>query len=109
MTDLKQMAALTALNNMMVKGWFDICTIDAIGKMLEINPRGKTYDLLHTLHCIHFDKMPKELRDGIPDLINECLGVAPVYQFTNLDAKVIDISQPAKKGLFQLSFGGNKQ
>lgn len=34
---------------------------------------GQAYQMLHALHCVHYDKMPPELRARIPELVNECL------------------------------------
>lgn len=81
MSDIKQLAALTALNDMMQKGYVCICTIDKIGEMLGINPKCESHQILRTLHCVHFDKMPTELRQQIPLLIKECLSMEPTYQF----------------------------
>lgn len=81
MSDLKALAAVAALNEMFCKGYLSICTIDTIGKMLGRNPKGEAYDILHSLHCVHFDRMPKDLRDSIPGLIRQCLDVEPIYQF----------------------------
>lgn len=33
-TDLRDIAAVTALNKMMDQGWFSICTIDNVGRLL---------------------------------------------------------------------------
>lgn len=52
MASLKELAAMTALNEMMRKGHFSICTIDTVSKMLDVDPRGEAYDLLRTLHCM---------------------------------------------------------
>lgn len=107
MNDLKQLAALTALNEMMSKHYFDICTIDSIATMLEINPRGEAYQVLRTLHCVHWNKMPQELRDAVPDLIKQCLGVAPVYRFKTMEQEVIDVT-PARKLLRLFGAGTRK-
>ena len=82
MNDLKALAAITALNDMFSKGYISICTIDTIAKMLDRNPKCEAYTILHSLHCVHFDKMPQQLRDSIPDLIRQCLDVVPIYRFT---------------------------
>ncbi len=102
-TDLKTLSALTALNHMMEKGWFDICTIDSVATMLGRNPKGEAYDTLRPLHCVHFEKMPRELRDAIPGLIQQCLGVEPIFKFTTLDQLTIDIGPGAvRRGLFKM-------
>jgi hypothetical protein len=105
MTDIKQLAAITALNNMMSKGHFSICTIDSIASMLDLNPKNDSYRILHTLHCINFADMPKEIRDAVPGLIQECLGVEPNYKFNTIGnlVKAIDV-EPPRRGI--LSFLG---
>ena len=102
MDNLKDLSALTALNNMMEKGWFSICTIDDVAALLEVNPRGETYTILRPLHCIHFDKMPAELRDAIPGLIQQCLGIAPIFRFKTLQREMIDVTneEPSTKSRF---------
>lgn len=79
--DLKMMAAITALNAMMQKGWLSMSTIDRVGEMLSINPKGEAYRILAPLHCVDFDKMPRELVEQIPMLIQQCLSVTPTFQF----------------------------
>lgn len=84
MSELKQMAALTSLNDMMQKGYPCICTIDKIAEMLGVNPKGEAYTILRTLHCVHFEKMPPELKSQIPELIKQCLSIEPTYQFAQI-------------------------
>lgn len=95
MDDLKQLSALTALNHMMSKGHFDICTIDSVGKLLGVDPRGEAYDILRPLHCIDWAQMPEQLKEAVPSLIQRCLGVAPVFKFSNLRQRVIDVPEAA--------------
>lgn len=92
MTDLKELAAKTALNNMFRKGHFNICAIDDVAKLLDVDPKGEAYTILRTLHCVDYSTMPKELRDAIPDLVRQCLGREVTFQFANLDKKVVDIT-----------------
>ena len=117
-TDLKELAAVTALNAMMAKGWMDICTIRSVAEMLGRDPRGEAYDILHSLHCIHFDKMPPALREEIPRLIEQCLNCEPTHRFSTVQQhRVIDITPPAapaeepsedapRRGLMWLLWGG---
>ena len=117
-TDLRDIAAVTALNKMMDQGWFSICTIDNVAKLLGRNPNGQAYDILNALHCVHFDKMPPVLRDEIPALIEQCLDCAPTHRFTSVSRhRVIDITPPAaetkleraekpRRGLLRLMWGG---
>ena len=95
MSDLKQIAALTALNAMFRKKWFDICAVDAVAKMLGRDPDCDAYRTLRTLHCVHFADMPKELRDAIPKLVAQCLDTEPVFQFA-LPAPPLPPAPPPK-------------
>lgn len=85
MQNLKTLAAVTALNVMMQKNYFSICAIDSVAKMLGVNPKSEAYDILLTLHCVDWDKMPKELKDAVPELIKECLGIVLTYQLKPLE------------------------
>lgn len=103
--DLKQMSALTALNNMMSKGHFNICCINSVGELLGIDPRRTdAYKILHPLHCVDWGKMPATLRDAVPGLIQECLGVAPSFQFKTLRPEVIEFteSKPQRPSFLRL-------
>lgn len=101
-TDLKQQVALTALNSMMAGTYFDICTIDNIAKMLEIHAKGEAYNTLRPLHCIHWSAMPQEVREAVPSLIQECLGVAPAFRFQTMERHVIDIIRPPRSRFMRL-------
>lgn len=98
MDDLKQLAAMTALNEMLAGSHFSICTIDKVGKLLGVNPKGEAYDTLHTLHCIDYSKMPARLRDAIPELIRQCLGVEAIYRFTTLQREVVEVAPERRRG-----------
>lgn len=106
MDKLKNLAAMTALNKMLADGHFSICTVDRVAAMLNIRPAGEAYNILNTVHCVDYAKMPTELREAIPDLIKECLGIDPVYQFKTMERPVIEVS-PVKRGFMRL-IGGEK-
>ena len=92
MNDLKALAALTALNEMFAKPHFSICTIDNVATLLGVHPERESYDTLHALHCIDWNKMPRELRDRVPALIQQTLGGGSAYvQF--------EIKQPESRAL----------
>lgn len=93
---LKQLSAITALNEMMAGNHFNICVIDRIAEMLARPVRGsEAYTILGPLHCVNWAKMPPELRDAIPSLIEQCLGIAPAFQFKTVEPnRVIDITPP---------------
>ena len=98
MQHLKELAAMTALNEQLRAKHWSICCLDRAALLLNVNARGDAYDILHSMHCIDYDKMPAELRASIPDLVKQCLGIDPVYQFQSMQKEVIDIS-PARKML----------
>jgi hypothetical protein len=104
--DIKTLSALTALNNMMERGHFNVCTIDSVAHLLGVNPKGEAYDTLRPLHCVDFAKMPCELREAIPGLIQQCLGVAPIFKFTTLDPALIELN-PVARGFLKLIGRGN--
>ena len=85
---LQQATVLTALNHMMSKEWFDICTVKDCAAVLGIPVRDTdAYKMLSALHCIPFAKMPRQVRESIVPLIRECLGVEPNQLFTESDVK----------------------
>lgn len=100
MDDLKQLAAMTALNETLAGNHFSICAIDNAGKLLGVNPKGEAYDTLHALHCIDYAKMPRQLREAIPDLIRQCLGVDTIYRFETLQQQIIDVMPAPKRSEF---------
>jgi len=105
MTDIKNLAAMTALNSMMQSPFFNICTIHNVAELMGVNPKGEAYATLAVLHCIHWDKMPIELREAVPGLIQQCLGIAPSYVLKTLEQEVLDVA-PARK--FLRLFGVSK-
>lgn len=106
--DLKELSALTALNNMMQGGHFNICCVDSVGKLLGVKPDDhESYAILRPLHCVDFAKMPQPLRDAIPSLVQDCLGVSPTYQFKSIKpGDVIEVSVPQQRGALLRLFGG---
>ncbi|WP_316150488.1 hypothetical protein [Cupriavidus sp. BIC8F] len=71
MTALEQHAIEAALRKMFAQGYFSICTIDSCLKLLGIPQGGKTYQLLHTLHCVHFADMDRDLAQAVPGMLAE--------------------------------------
>jgi hypothetical protein len=91
--ELKQQIAVTALNEMMRGNHFNICAIDRVADMLGVNARAsEAHRTLCPLHCIDWNKMPPQVREAVPGLIQECLGVAPVFQFKTITPEVIDVT-----------------
>lgn len=103
--EIKQRAALVALNAMMKKGWMDICTINQVAEMLEVQPDKQAHDVLRSLHCVHFDQMPRDLHQEIPALIQRALCGADVFQFELRSAQPIPLRIEPKRPLLLRVFG----
>lgn len=71
--ETKRLVVQTTVESIFKKDWFDICKLDSVLKIIGARPTGAAYNMLHALHCVHYDKMPPELRERIPHLVNECL------------------------------------
>jgi hypothetical protein len=84
-SDLKVMAAEAALKKMVQSDYFDICTIDKITKMMDVKPDRDAYQILSTLHCVHYNQMRPELLQVLPDLI------ATVLRSPSFEASRINI------------------
>lgn len=96
--DLKRATIMTALNDMVRKGYFSVCTVDRCAEILGISLRGsEPYRLLSALHCIHFNEMPRDVRNAIPEMIRECLNIEP---FPLFEEAVISESAAQKKSIW---------
>jgi len=71
--ETKQLIVQTAVKDLFEKDCFDICVLDKLLKIIDARKAGPAYDMLRLMHCVHYDKMPADLRDRIPHLVNECL------------------------------------
>ena len=99
MNNVQRLAAEAALTKMAEQGWFDICTIDKIRSAAGIG-RGESeaYKTLSMLHCIHYDKMPAELRNALPGLVAEVLQEPAIEFSLKLPMRTLAvIEQPAAK------------
>jgi len=110
MDDLKAIAALTALNEMFEGAHFSICTIDKVAKLLGVHPEVEAYNTLHALHCIHWNRMPRELRDRVPALIQQALGQGhAAFKFDlreqqNTSLQLLDANKHTRRPLLQRLF-----
>ena len=77
---LAQLSALASLNEMMRKGTFYISTVREVAAALGAVPDHRAMEILQPLHCMSISKMPDELREALPALIERCVNV-PAYQF----------------------------
>lgn len=72
MDELTKMVIATSMRNMFEKGWFSISDVDQCLKLAGIVAVGREYELLRGLHCVHFNKMPRELAEKVPTLLSAC-------------------------------------
>lgn len=84
MSQIQLMAAEAALGKMFRSDYFDICTIDKITKMLGLKPDREAYDVLHTLHCVYYSDMSRELLNALPDLIHKVLQ-SPAFEASRIN------------------------
>jgi hypothetical protein len=73
LADVHLMAAQAALDKMFRQGYLSICDIDNILEMTGQIPDRTCYQILHTIHCVHYSDMAETLRNGIPMLIGAVL------------------------------------
>lgn len=82
--NLDQLAAVAA-NHTLVdmitkKSYFDICTLDKALKNMGVQAQcGKSYGILNSLHCMDYKDMPLELRQNIPMLVQNVIGMEPEH------------------------------
>lgn len=48
-------------------GWYDICTVDAAIKALNVIPNQREYNELRVLHCVHWSQMRPEMRLAVAE------------------------------------------
>ena len=66
--------ATTAIKDMLESSHFSICTMDNVCKVIGAEAKGKAYDMLHALHCVHYNKMSPGVRAALPELMREVFG-----------------------------------
>jgi hypothetical protein len=91
---LKKQAAVVAINNMLAGNHFSICVVRDVAGMLEGDITCDEYKVLHTLHCVDYNKMTPEIKKAIPQLIAACMKRPDVFQFpmpSDKTAYVVDI------------------
>lgn len=109
--ETKALIAITALNKMFEGSYFDICTINSIAKMLGVHPQKEAYDQLHALHCVNWTAMPRELRQLVPKLIQDCLAggdAIPRFEIAREPSQalaVIDGSKHTRRPLLRRILG----
>lgn len=71
--ETRQLVVQTALDHLFTQSHFSICQLDSVLKIINAPQGSDAYTLLRSLHCVDYAKMPRDLRDRIPHLVNECL------------------------------------
>lgn len=71
--ETRRLVLTASLNKLFSEKHFNICTLDAILDTMQGSQRTEAYRLLRTLHCMDYAAMPRELRDCLPQLVNEAL------------------------------------
>lgn len=90
MDETTKLVIATAMRNMLNGGHISICTIRECLQLAGITPKGRSYDLLSTLHCVKFKDMPAELADQMPRLLHE------VFNGIEID-QLVRAAEPAEK------------
>jgi hypothetical protein len=70
--------ALTAVAKMLRSDYFSICTVDNVCKLIGARQDGAAYDMLRTLHCVHYREMPQDVREVLPALMREVFSQAQI-------------------------------
>lgn len=71
--ETRQLVVTAALNDLFTKKWFDMCNLNKVREIVNAPKNSEAYKLLDALHCVDYDKMPPDLRERIPHLVNEVL------------------------------------
>ncbi len=76
--ETRRLVITASLNKLFSERHFSICTLDAILDTMQGTRNTEAFRLLRTLHCMDYASMPIELRNSIPQLVNEALNPPPV-------------------------------
>ncbi len=70
-----QVAGL-ALQNLLKKSYFDVCLFDHLVKFLNREEfcRGKDYEAVRLLHCVHWSEMTVDIEEYVKATILQILG-----------------------------------
>lgn len=91
--ELARLAALASLNKMLKQKHFDICVVRDIGDLFGIPVRNtEEYQILHTVHCLDYRDMPKQLREAIPGMVRKILQLPPTYDIEATEVKVTEVA-----------------
>lgn len=71
--EVRRLVVTQALDDLFTKQYFSICQLDSVMAVLNASKHSEAYKLLRALHCVDYGVMRPELRESIPQLVNECL------------------------------------
>ncbi len=63
--EFQKRSVVESLKKMFRNSYFDICTVDACCKILNIHPPREIYNALHALHCVHWSDMDEGFRNEV--------------------------------------------
>lgn len=94
LTEFQQRAVVAALEKLFTGIYFDVTTLRKIADLTGAQLRGKDFEALEAMHCVHYSKMDKELQLQVREKCLELLGLPP----QTIDLKQEDQpSEPPKK------------
>lgn len=70
---LKQISVARALQEMVDKGHFSICTIDNLAKQAGVIIPQEAYQIMRNYHCVNFNKMTTDERQILLSLCGQAL------------------------------------
>ncbi|MET3652509.1 hypothetical protein [Dyella japonica] len=109
MDNVRQMAAMAALNKMLRQGHFSVSVVRDIASMFDIVPDPEAMAILKPLHCVDYAEMPRELYAALPGLVQKALSGSPIFQFElkhGPEPLALAAGAGRGRGLFRKLLGG---
>lgn len=77
LTEFQQRAAGAALEKLLTGDYFDITGLCKVAALTGAELRGKDFEALEALHCVHYSKMDRALALQVREKCLELLGLPP--------------------------------
>lgn len=77
LSEFQQRAAGAALEKLLTGDYFDITGLRKIAALTGSELRGRDYEALEALHCVHYAKMDRMLATQVREKCLELLGLPP--------------------------------
>lgn len=77
LTEFQQRAAGAALEKLLTGDYFDITGLRKVAALTGAELRGKDFEALEALHCVHYSKMDRALALQVREKCLELLGLPP--------------------------------